>query len=69
VKPVKPTVHEMLQFNELLRMQSTEVLKMQAMLPMLSDPDLRQEVQACVQADSAQVKAIVDFCKTEKLAH
>jgi hypothetical protein len=59
----------MLQLNELLRMQSTEVRKMRAMLPMLGDPDLRQEVTACIQADSAQVKALVDFCKEAQLAH
>jgi hypothetical protein len=66
----KATVHEMLQFNELIRAQSTEVQKMQAMAPMVADPDLRQEIEACISADSAQVKALVDYAKTTcQMAH
>jgi predicted metal-dependent hydrolase len=58
----------MLQMGELLRMQATEVQKLKAMMPMLSDPDLRQEVQTCVSTSSAHAKALLDFCQANGLA-
>lgn len=63
----KATVHEMLQFNELIRIQAAEVLKMQAMAPMVSDPDLTAEIQACINTDSGHVKALVDYVKANQL--
>lgn len=62
------TTHEMLQINELLRMESTEVQKMQAMLPMISDADLRSEVESCIQTATNHTKALLAFCKTNQLA-
>jgi hypothetical protein len=35
---------------------------------MLSDPDLRQEVQTCVSTSSAHAKALLDFCQANGLA-
>lgn len=64
---MQPTVHEILQMNELLRLESGEVQKMQALLPMVSDPELRSEISACIQTGSAQVKALVDLCKQHQL--
>jgi hypothetical protein len=66
---VKPTVHETLQLNELVRMEATEVRKLQAMLPMIADEDLRAEVATCIQNGTVALKALVDFCKTNQLAH
>lgn len=65
---MKPTVHEMLQMGELLRTQSAEVQKLKAMMPMLSDPDLRQEVQSCISTSSGHAKALLDFCQSAGLA-
>lgn len=61
------SVHETLQLNELIRIESMETQKVQAMLPMIGDPDLRQQLNACVQTGQAHVKALVDFCKAHNL--
>jgi hypothetical protein len=66
---VKPTVHETLQFNELVRMEAMEVQKLQAMLPMIGDDTLRAEVATCIQNGTVALKSLVDFCKTNQLAH
>lgn len=65
---MKPTAREMLELNELLRMETVEVQKMQAMLPMIGDEDLRREMNNCIQTDTAHIKAMVDFCKANQLA-
>lgn len=65
---MKVTTHEMLEINELLRMESTEVQKMQAMLPMVADGDLRGEIQSCIQAATQHTQALVKFCKENQLA-
>ena len=65
---MQPTVHEMIQINEMLRMESTDVQKLQAVMPMVSDPDLRQEIGSCIENGSSRVKMIVDFCKEHGLA-
>jgi len=61
------SAHEMLQLNELIRMESMDVQKVQAMLPMIADPELRQQLNTCVQTGRAHVKALVDFCHAHGL--
>ena len=63
----KVSVHEMLQLNELIRLESGDVQKTKAMLPMISDPDLRQQLNACLQTGQAHVKALVDYCRTHQI--
>lgn len=65
---MKPTTHELLIINELLRMESAEVQKLQAMLPMVADADLRSEITSCVQTGSDHVKALLQFCQSNQLA-
>ncbi|MDF2629603.1 MAG: hypothetical protein K0R39_3434 [Symbiobacteriaceae bacterium] len=65
---MKVTAHEMLEINELLRMESTEVLKMQAMLPMIADADLRQEMESCITTATHHTQALVKFCQANQLA-
>lgn len=62
------TVHETLQLNELVRMESGDVQKLQAILPMVSDAELRQEISSCIQAGSSHVKALVDLSKKAQCA-
>lgn len=64
---MKPTVHETLQFNELVRLEAMDVQKLQAMLPMIGDDDLRSEVATCIQNGTNTVKTLVDFCKANQL--
>ncbi|HWI60207.1 MAG TPA: hypothetical protein VNT75_00070 [Symbiobacteriaceae bacterium] len=65
---MKPTTHEMLQITELLRLESTDVQQMQAMLPMVADPELRTEISNCIQTGTTHVKALVAFCQSQQLA-
>ncbi|HYF81090.1 MAG TPA: hypothetical protein VD973_28590 [Symbiobacteriaceae bacterium] len=65
---MKVTTHEMLEINELLRMESTEVQKMQALLPMVADADLRQEIEACISTATHHTQALVKFCQANQLA-
>ncbi len=55
----KMTAHEMLSLNELIRMESMEVQKVQAMMPMISDPELRGEFSSCTQTAKNHLKALV----------
>lgn len=66
---MKATTHELLSLNELIRVQSTEVQKLQAMLPMIAEADLRSEIQSCIQSGTSHVKQLVDFVKTSQVAH
>lgn len=63
------TVREKLELNELIRMESMEVQKVQAMLPMIGDADLKAELSGCVQTATAHVKALVEFCKAKQIVH
>jgi hypothetical protein len=63
----KPTEHELLQLQELLRVETMEIQKTQAILPMIGDADLRQELSACLQTGTAHVKALVNYCQTQQL--
>jgi len=65
---VKVTAHEMLAINELLRNEAVGVKKMQAILPMVADEDLRAEITNCIQTDTAHIKALVKFCEANQLA-
>ena len=47
------TTHEMLILNELIRLESGDVQKTKSMLAMVSDPDLRQQLTACLQTGQA----------------
>jgi len=60
--------HEILQLNELIRMEAMSVQQMQAMLPMISDPELKQLLSTCVQTGKTHANALVDFCKLHNLA-
>lgn len=64
---VKVTAHEKLQLQELFRMETAGVQKAQATLPMVSDPDLRQELETCLQTGRAHLKAMVAFCRENQL--
>lgn len=60
--------HELLQLQELIRMESMGVQQVQAMLPMISDPEFKQLMTTCVETGKAHVNALVDFCKLHNLA-
>lgn len=64
---VKPTTHEMLGFNELIRMESVDLQKTQAMMPMIADPELREATSGCIQRSKAHVKAMVDFVQAAQV--
>jgi hypothetical protein len=64
----KPTVHEMLQLNELIRVESMEVQKVNAMLPLIGDADLRSELETCAQEGTTHLRALVDYCKSQGIA-
>lgn len=65
----KPTTHEILQLNELIRMESTSLQKLQAMLPMIGDEELRGELSNTAQKGTTHLKALVAFCQTQGLTH
>ena len=61
------TAHEMLLLNELIRLESGDVQKTKSMLAMVSDPDLREQLTACLQTGQAHVRALHDFCRARGL--
>ena len=58
-----PTVHEKLVLNEVLRTEAADVQKIQAMLPMIGDQELRQLLEGCVATGQAHVRTLMDFCQ------
>lgn len=66
---IQPTAHEMLHINELIRLEASDTQKIQSMLPMIGNPELRQLFQECVQTGQAHTRAMVDYCKTHQLGH
>lgn len=65
--PQRVTVHETLQLNELIRIEAAEVQRVQAMLPMIADPELKQQLNACLQTGRAHLKALVDYCRSHNM--
>lgn len=63
-----PTVHEKLVLNEVIRTEAADVQKVQAMLPMIGDPELRQLLEGCVTSGKAHVRTLVDFCHKHNVA-
>lgn len=64
-----PTVHEKITLHEMIRMETVEVQKIRAMMPMIADPEMRQLFENCSTTGQAHLRALVDFCKATQLAH
>lgn len=63
----KPTTMETLQLNELIRVEAMELQKVQAMMPLIADADLKQELSGCVQTAQTHLKALVEFTKKNQV--
>lgn len=63
VQEQQVTAHEKLLLNELIRLESGDVQKTKSMLTMIGDPDLREQLKACLQTAQAHVRAMTDFCE------
>lgn len=62
-----PTVAEKVQLSHLMESEAVGIQKSQAMLPMLADPQLRQQVEACMQTGKVHLGALLTFSKEHNL--
>ncbi len=62
-----PSVAEQIQLAGLIRLESTGLQQSQAILPMIPDQELRQQVESCVQTSKAHLTALEAFCKEHQL--
>ncbi|MGE5672895.1 MAG: hypothetical protein ACM3XM_03290 [Mycobacterium leprae] len=58
---------EKLSINELLRLESMELLKLKSMMPMMADEGLHGLTENCLQTAKAHCRALVDFCEAHQL--
>ncbi|MFZ5813698.1 MAG: hypothetical protein ACOY93_00160 [Bacillota bacterium] len=62
-----PTVAEQVQLATLLQSEAVALRKIQAMQPVISDPELRQQVQTCIQTGKNHLTALMSFGKEHRL--
>lgn len=62
-----PTVGEQVQLSMLIKSEATALQQSQAILPMIADPELRQQVESCVQTSKAHLTALLSYSKQHQL--
>lgn len=60
----KLAAHEALELHEVLRLESVSATKLQMMMPLVRDNDLRSYMQDCLQRGKDNMKAMSAFAKT-----
>lgn len=66
---VKPTIHEVLHLNETLRLEALGVQQARVVAGMIGDDELRSQVENCVGMGKAHTKALLEFVRTNQIAH
>ena len=65
----KPTTHELMKLNELIRTEAVELQKLAPVLPMIGDAELREHLEGCLNTGKAHLKALVGFCRENGVVH
>jgi len=63
-----PTVAEQIQLSGLITMEATGLQSAQAGLPMIADPELRQQIEAGIQTGKTHLTALMGFSKEHHFA-
>lgn len=63
----KVTEAEQVALSSMLQAEVVAVRQIQAILPMVADQEMRQEIEACIQTGKTHISALLSFSKEHHL--